>query len=175
MAHVRRSHRLRDRFASQDLHAMIELYRSGVTAQQVAQRFGVSESSVKRLLHQNKVTRSTRCLRDHFSTELLQMMIELCRAGTTARQIAEEFRVSERSIKRLLHQHGVRRERQNSAYFTSALSPSDNDHLYKVWYQRSHYAVASTDITRGQDTGCRRHWGTSWPPHSGDADLRTVR
>ena len=106
-----RSYRLRDRFSSEDLHAMIELYGAGATARQVAERFGVSESSVKRLLRQNTVTRPARSLRDRFSPEQLQTMIDLYQAGTTARQVAETFEVSERSVKRLLHQHGVRRER----------------------------------------------------------------
>lgn len=37
-------------------------------------------------------------------------MIDLYRSGTTARQVAEKFSVSLRSIKQLLHRHGVRRE-----------------------------------------------------------------
>ncbi|MGH3937397.1 MAG: helix-turn-helix domain-containing protein [Pseudonocardiaceae bacterium] len=56
------------------------------------------------------MTRSRR-LRDRFSSEDLQSMIDLYRSGTTASQVAERFKVSERSIKRLLRQHGVRRER----------------------------------------------------------------
>ncbi|MDQ3764762.1 MAG: hypothetical protein M3460_25510 [Actinomycetota bacterium] len=37
-------------------------------------------------------------------------MINLYRWGTTtARQVAEKYGVSLRSVKRLLHQHGVRR------------------------------------------------------------------
>lgn len=56
------------------------------------------------------VIRSRR-LRDRFFREDLQTMIDLYRSGTTARQVAEKFGVSLRSVKRLLHQHGVRRER----------------------------------------------------------------
>ncbi|MBV8542829.1 MAG: helix-turn-helix domain-containing protein [Pseudonocardiales bacterium] len=37
-------------------------------------------------------------------------MIDLYRSGTTAKQIAETLNVSERSVARLLHQHGVRRK-----------------------------------------------------------------
>jgi transposase len=37
-------------------------------------------------------------------------MINLYRSGTTAKQVAEKFGVSLRSIKGLLHKHGVRRE-----------------------------------------------------------------
>lgn len=51
-----------------------------------------------------------RRLRDRFSSEDLQAMIDLYRLGATARQVAEKFGVSLRSVKRLLHQHGVRRD-----------------------------------------------------------------
>jgi hypothetical protein len=54
---VVRSRRLRDRFSAEDLQAMIDLYRSGTTAKQVAEKFGVSLRSVKRLLHQHGVHR----------------------------------------------------------------------------------------------------------------------
>lgn len=57
---VIRSRRLRDRFPPEDLQAMIDLYRSGVTARQVAEKFGVSLRSVKRLLHQHGVGRERR-------------------------------------------------------------------------------------------------------------------
>jgi transposase-like protein len=57
------------------------------------------------------VTRS-RWLRDRFSSEDLQAMIDLYRSGTTAKQVAEKFSVSLRSVKRLLHRNGVRREGQ---------------------------------------------------------------
>ena len=50
-------------------------------------------------------------LRDRFSSEDLQFMIDLYRSGTTARQIAEKFGVSVRSVTRLLHKHGMRRDR----------------------------------------------------------------
>lgn len=49
-------------------------------------------------------------LRDRFSPEDLQVMIDLYKAGTPAKQVAEKFSVSVRSVTRLLHQHGVRRE-----------------------------------------------------------------
>jgi len=49
-------------------------------------------------------------LRDRFSPDDLQIMIALYKTGTTAKQVAEKFNVSERSVTRLLHQHGVRRD-----------------------------------------------------------------
>jgi DNA invertase Pin-like site-specific DNA recombinase len=57
---VIRSRRLRDRFSPEELQTMIDLYRSGVTARQVAEKFGVSLRSVKRLLHQHGVGREQR-------------------------------------------------------------------------------------------------------------------
>jgi DNA-directed RNA polymerase specialized sigma24 family protein len=55
-----RSRRLDDRFSPEDLQAMIDLYRSGVTAREVAEKFGVSLRSVKRLLHRHGVRREGR-------------------------------------------------------------------------------------------------------------------
>ena len=57
---VVRSRRLRDRFSSNDLQAMIDLYGSGATAKAVAEKFGVGLRSVKRLLHQHGVRRERR-------------------------------------------------------------------------------------------------------------------
>jgi transposase len=37
-------------------------------------------------------------------------MIDLYKSGTTAKQVAEKFGISVRSVTRLLRQHGVRRE-----------------------------------------------------------------
>ena len=62
---------------------------------------------------QESVTRSRR-LRDRFSSEDLQAMMNLYRADTTAREVAEKFGVSLRSVKRLLYQHGVCRERRTA-------------------------------------------------------------
>ncbi len=59
-----------------------------------------------------RLVRSRR-LRDRFSLDNLQAMIDLYRSGTTARQVAEKFGVSLRSVKRLLRQHGVRREQRS--------------------------------------------------------------
>jgi hypothetical protein len=58
-----------------------------------------------------RVVRSRR-LRDRFSLDDLQVMIDLYRSGATAKAVAEKFGVGLRSVKRLLHQHGVRRERR---------------------------------------------------------------
>jgi hypothetical protein len=57
------------------------------------------------------VTRS-RWLCDRFSSEDLQVMIDLYRSGITAKQVAEKFSVSLRSVRLLLRRNGVRREGQ---------------------------------------------------------------
>jgi len=57
---VIRSRRLRDRFSPGDLQVMIDLYRSCTAARQVAEKFGVSLSSVKRVLRQHGVHREGR-------------------------------------------------------------------------------------------------------------------
>ena len=57
---VVRSRRLRDRFSSEDLQSMIDLYGSGTTAWGVAEKFGVSLRSVNRLLHCHGVRRDGR-------------------------------------------------------------------------------------------------------------------
>jgi hypothetical protein len=49
-------------------------------------------------------------LRDRFFPEDLQVMIDLYKTDTTAKQVAQKYSVSERSVTRLLHQHGIRRE-----------------------------------------------------------------
>lgn len=67
------------------------------------------EAGVGAEIAMHDVTRS-RCMRDHLSSDDLQTMIDLYGSGTIARQVAEKFSVSLRSVKRLLHQYGVRRE-----------------------------------------------------------------
>jgi hypothetical protein len=57
---VIRSRRLRDRFSLGDLQVMVDLYLSGTTARQVAEKFGVSLRSVKRLLRHRGVRREGR-------------------------------------------------------------------------------------------------------------------
>jgi DNA invertase Pin-like site-specific DNA recombinase len=52
----------------------------------------------------------SRRLRDRLSPEDHQTIIDLYRSGTRVRQIAEKFSVSLRSVKRLLREHGIRRE-----------------------------------------------------------------
>jgi hypothetical protein len=54
-------------------------------------------------------------MRGHFSADELQAMIDLYKSGVTAGQVAQTYGFSKRSIKRLLHLHGVRRERRTNA------------------------------------------------------------
>lgn len=54
-------------------------------------------------------------MRGRFSADELQTMIDLYKSGATAEQVAQTYGFSKRSIKRLLQQHGVRRERRTNA------------------------------------------------------------
>jgi hypothetical protein len=54
-------------------------------------------------------------MRGRFSADQLQTMIDLYKSGAIAEQLAHTFGFSTRSIKRLLQQHGVRREGHNTA------------------------------------------------------------
>jgi transposase-like protein len=46
---------MRERFGAEDFQAVIDLYLSGATSSQVAQRFGISVSSVKRVLRDHGI------------------------------------------------------------------------------------------------------------------------
>jgi hypothetical protein len=54
-------------------------------------------------------------MRGRFSVDQLQTMINLYKSGVTAEQLAQTSGFSTRSIKRLLQQHGIRRERRTKA------------------------------------------------------------
>jgi hypothetical protein len=54
-------------------------------------------------------------MRGRFSVDQLQTMIDLYKSGATAEQLAQTSGFSKRSIKRLLQQHGVHRERRTNA------------------------------------------------------------
>ena len=54
-------------------------------------------------------------MRGRFTADQLQTMINLYKSGATAEQIAQTSGFSKRSIKRLLQQHGIRRERRTPA------------------------------------------------------------
>jgi hypothetical protein len=60
--------------------------------------------------HRTESVVRSRRLRDRFPCGDLQAMVDLYRSGVTARRVAEEFEVSLRSVKRLLREHGIRRE-----------------------------------------------------------------
>jgi DNA invertase Pin-like site-specific DNA recombinase len=54
---------MRDRFSAQDLQEVIDLYISGSTSSQVAQRFGISVSSIKRVLHDHGIRKRATAIR----------------------------------------------------------------------------------------------------------------
>jgi hypothetical protein len=56
---------MRGRFTTDQLQTMIDLYKSGATAEQVAHTSGFSTRSIKRLLHQQAYAGKTRTDHDH--------------------------------------------------------------------------------------------------------------
>lgn len=54
---------MRERFRAEELQAMIDLYISGATSSQVAQRFGISVSSMKRLLGDHGIRKRVAAIR----------------------------------------------------------------------------------------------------------------
>jgi hypothetical protein len=67
-----------------------------------------SEAWPTRAAGESGASRS-RWLGDRFSAEELQAMIDLYCSGAPAREVAETYSVSLRSVKRLLQKRGVRR------------------------------------------------------------------
>lgn len=83
----------------EQLRKVSGIVSAGGLAREVQPSRTVEESNRSRL----------RLLRDRFSAEELQSMIDLFRSGTPARIVAERYGVGVRSVKRLLHARGVRR------------------------------------------------------------------
>jgi hypothetical protein len=54
---------MRERFRAEELQAMIDLYNSGTTRAQVAERFGISVSSVKRVLRDHGICKRVTAIR----------------------------------------------------------------------------------------------------------------
>ena len=54
---------MRERFCAEERQAMIDLYTSGATGAQVAQRFGISVSSVKRVLRDHCIRKQAAATR----------------------------------------------------------------------------------------------------------------
>lgn len=115
---------------------------------------GGHDGSTRAEVARESLVRSRR-LRDRFSPEDLQVMIDLCRSGTTAKQVAEKFGVSERSVKRLLHQRDIRRERvasRRTRLVVEVLDRSPGETQYDPARER-----VAGGATQGQLRGKERH------------------
>ena len=75
-------------------------------------------------------------------------MIGLYRSGTTARQVAERFGVRLRSVKRLLHQHGVRRKAAHAGY----------PHLVRAYSNRPDLLERLQEVLEGLGKRGRKPW-----------------
>lgn len=107
-----RLRRLRDRFSAEELQAMIDLYRSGATAKRVAEKFGVSLRSAKRLLQQHGVRRDEfgrQSVRDRLGEATVRRLVADFDTGAPKSKLAQQYGISQSSIKRLVRQYGIKR------------------------------------------------------------------
>jgi hypothetical protein len=51
--------RVRDRLNEADMHNLVSGYRTGTTARELAEQFNISKSSIKRLLRERGIRRTT--------------------------------------------------------------------------------------------------------------------
>jgi DNA-directed RNA polymerase specialized sigma24 family protein len=85
---------------------LAELYRLGATGGELAVRFGISLSSVKRLLHERSVRHAPT-----LTPRQAEAVFASYRAGVGPRELSRRYGVTERTIKYLLQKHGVQRQR----------------------------------------------------------------
>lgn len=87
-----------------EIQQLIELYEAEATGQELAAKFGLGLTSVKRLLRGIHHT-------PKFSAEQTAAIFACYRAGIGPRELSRRYGVTERTIKYLLQKHGVQRRR----------------------------------------------------------------
>lgn len=73
----------------------------------------VHQAGHEQSVRSEQATRSWR-VSDRLNARDLSMLIERYREGTTIRQLAEQFKISESSVKRRLHKRGVQRDKHSA-------------------------------------------------------------
>jgi hypothetical protein len=101
-----RAHRrpVRYRLTDADVQQLVELYEAGATGQELAAKFCLGLTSVKRLLRGIHHT-------PKFSAEQTAAIFACYRAGIGPRELSRRYGVTERTIKYLLQKYGVQRRR----------------------------------------------------------------
>jgi hypothetical protein len=102
--HVQRP--IRCRLTEPDIGRLVDLYRSGATGKELAARFGIGLSSVKRLLHERGVRHVPK-----LTTKQAEAIFASYRTGVGPRELSRRYGVTERTIKYLLQKRGMRRQR----------------------------------------------------------------
>lgn len=98
-----RSHRIDARLEPEQLDAIFDAYAAGDSATAVAAAFGVSESSVKRLVRQ----RGGEIRLQPLPRNLIAKAAALYESGMSVQAVADELRVPKSTLLRTLKKHGV--------------------------------------------------------------------
>lgn len=100
--------RLSDRLTAADVATIVAAFRQGTPKCQLAARFGVSESSIKRVLRARQV-RAQWSLEERLTEQQIQALIQDYLAGVTTPQLVRRHGGSSSSIRRLLGRRRIKR------------------------------------------------------------------
>lgn len=88
------------------MRCLIQRYRDGDTAKELAAAFGIGITSVKRLLKEHDAEHTPK-----LTAAQVQTVFACYRAGIGPRELARRYGVTDRTIKYLLQKHGVQGQR----------------------------------------------------------------
>lgn len=100
---VSREHRVDRRLSVETIAELVQAYRDGVGTPQLRQRYGLSQGSVIKILHENGVVMRGQGL----AVSDLATAAELHRGGATLAQLGQQFAVSPNAVRRALVAVGV--------------------------------------------------------------------
>jgi hypothetical protein len=104
---------LRDKLTEEDVAEIARDWRAWATQLGLAQKFGVSQPSVRRLLIQqvelHSDARPPKLLAERFTPEQLEKIITSYCSGVRQREIVATYGISASALKRLLRDAGARR------------------------------------------------------------------
>jgi len=96
-------HKLAQRMTAEEVSALQDAYKAGVSLAELQEQFGLSRGSVQRVLREAGVRRRRKSLTD---TEVAAL-VERYEAGLTIREIAEERRLPKTTVQDALAWAGV--------------------------------------------------------------------
>ncbi len=97
--------RVRDRLTEEQQQALAAAFRAGAEQRELAERYGISLSGVKRLLRSMGVRRRGEPLSERERRALADAFLN----GARQRELAEKYGISISTVKRLLRLMGIRR------------------------------------------------------------------